>query len=165
MSLRVRSSWITLLLCGFLISSLAGCGSSGKDPIEELRAVNERNIQRITNLYGAYQSRSNWRGPEDEAEFKSFLKGFNPKRFTRLGIDPNKIEDLFISERDGEHFKIRYGVAGSMMGSDDPVVFEAVGIDGKREVGFLNMVTREVEAAEYDNLWAGNYESTGISRE
>ena len=41
------------------------------------------------------------------------------------------------------------------MGSSEPVIFEAVGVDGKREVGFLNMTQREVDAAEYDQLFAG----------
>ncbi len=40
-------------------------------------------------------------------------------------------------------------------GSAEPAVFEATGSNGKRMVGFLNMVQKEVDAADYDTLWAG----------
>ena len=41
------------------------------------------------------------------------------------------------------------------MGSSEPVIFEAVGVDAKRMVGFLNMEQREVDEAEYRSLWSG----------
>jgi hypothetical protein len=136
-----------------LVGLVTGCSNSS-DPVDTLASVNETNLQRLANLYFTYQSKHDWRGPADEAEFKSFLRGYNPAKLTRIGIDPNKIDDLFLSERDGQPFKIRYGIPGSSMGSSAPVIFEATGIGGKRLVGFLNMQQREVDAAEYDALWS-----------
>ena len=130
-----------------------GCGSP--DPADLLAEANDTNIQRLANLYQAYQSRHNWRGPQDEEEFKTFLKGWNPEKLARIGVDPKAIDDVFISARDGQPFKIRYGVPGHVLGSDAPVVFEATGVDGRRMVGFLNMTSREVDAEEYDRLWSG----------
>lgn len=124
-----------------------------QDPADLLAAANDSNIQRLANLYEAFQSRHNWQGPQDEEEFKAFLKGWNPKKLSNIGVDPKTIDQVFISERDGEPFKVRYGIPGHVMGSDAPVIFESTGIDGKRRVGFLNMTTREVDAAEYDRLW------------
>ena len=72
---------------------------------------------------------------------------------------------LFVSPRDNQPFKIRYGVQGSIMGSSEPVIFEATGVDGKREVGFLNMTEKEVDAAEYDALWAGKAAPATPSRQ
>lgn len=141
---------IGALLAGFV----AGCSNSS-NPESALASVNGTNLQRLANLYIAYQSENDWRGPADEAEFKEFLRNYNPANLQRIGIDPSKIDELFISERDGEPFKIRYGVAGSVMGSSEPVVFEATGDGAHRQVGFLNMTQREVDAAEYDALWAG----------
>ena len=41
------------------------------------------------------------------------------------------------------------------MGSSEPVIFEAKGVNALRNVGFLNMVQGEVDDAEYNDLWAG----------
>jgi hypothetical protein len=142
------------VFCGCLLGGmLVGC-SSRTDPDSAIASVNETNLQRLANLYFTYQSKHEWRGPANEAEFKSFLRGYNPRKLTRIGIDPNAIDDLFISERDGQPFKIRYGVVGSAMGSAEPVVFESTGDGERRLVGFLNMQQREVDEAEYNALWS-----------
>ncbi len=139
-----------------LTSALHGCGRN-TDPHDALASVNETNIQRLANLYFTYQSKHDWRGPADEAKFKDFLRSYNAAKLTRIGIDPNAIDELFISERDGQPFKIRYGVAGSAMGSSEPVIFESSGDGETRLVGFLNMKQRAVDEAEYQALWAGNF--------
>jgi hypothetical protein len=151
---RLHTSATSLAICILSGGFLAGCGDS-TDPDSAIAAVNEQNIQRLANLYFAYQMKHEWHGPPDEQAFKQFLRGYNPAKLTRIGIDPNAIDEVFVSERDGEPFTIRYGVLGSAMGSSEPVIFEAKGVSGRRNVGFLNMVQREVEDAEYNDLWAG----------
>jgi hypothetical protein len=143
-----------LVLGGCLFSGLvAGC-SSHTDPDSAIASVNQTNIERLANLYVTYQSQHDWHGPANEADFKSFLRGYNTHKLTRIGIDPNAIDKLFISERDGKPFKVRYGVLGSAMGSSAPVVFESTGNGGKRLVGFLDMQQREVDESEYKSLWS-----------
>lgn len=137
-----------------MLCVLAGC-RRGIDPDAAIAKVNETNIQRLANLYLTYQMKNGWQGPADEATFKKFISSYNPKKLTRIGIDPNAIDALFVNDRDGQPFKIRYSVAGSAMGCSEPVVFESTGDDGKRVVGFLNMEQRQVEDAEYNDLWAG----------
>jgi hypothetical protein len=134
---------------------LAGCGGAA-DPADALAQANSSNIQRLANLYVSFQSRNEWRGPADEAAFKGFIRAYSPDKLKRIGVDPAAVDALFISERDNGPFKIRYGVPGSAMGSSDPVIFESTGVDGRRQVGFLSMTQREVDAAEYDQLWSGN---------
>ncbi len=138
---------------------MAGCSNSS-DPTNALAKANETNLQRIANLYFAFQTENDWRGPADEAQFKKYIHSINPDKLTRIGIDPAKIDELFISERDGQPFKIRYGVPGNVRGSSEPVVFEATGDGDKRLVGFLNMQQREVDAAEYDSLWSATAPQT-----
>jgi hypothetical protein len=143
-----------VLLCVCLLTGLLiGC-SRRTDPDSAIASVNGTNIQRLANLYFTYQSQHEWRGPADEAEFKSFLEKYNPHKLARIGVDPNALDKLFINERDGQPFKIRYGVRGSAMGSSAPVIFESTG-DGKgRLVGFLDMQQREVDESEYNSLWS-----------
>lgn len=142
---------------------LAGCGG-GVDIDEALARVNSTNAQRLANLYFTHHTKNEWRGPVDEAAFKSFIRSYNPKKLERIGVDPNAIDVLFTSERDGQPFKIRYSVKGSAMGSSEPVIFESLGVEGRRQVGFLNMTQREVDEAEYESLWAGDVQPTNARR-
>lgn len=145
---------VSSLLATLVLALATGC-SSGDNSASALASANNSNIQRLANLYVAFQSEHDWRGPNDETEFKTFLGSIAPAKLERIGIDPNSIDALFISERDGQPFAIRYGVRGSVMGSAEPVIFEAVGDGNGRLVGFLNMTQREVDPAEYDTLKSG----------
>ena len=143
-----------VVIGGCVVAGLfVGC-SSGSDPDSAIASVNKTNIQRLANLYPTYQSLHEWHGPADEVQFKTFLHGFNAHMLSRIGVDPNAPDQLFVSERDGQPFKIRYGVQGSSMGSSAPVIFESVGGGKGRLVGFLDMQQREVDESEYNSLWS-----------
>lgn len=150
---RVRSCKCFLGLLGLLSLSmlLGGCG--GTTPESALRDANRTNIQRLANLYTHYQFSNKFQGPADETAFREFIQGPGRESLEKMGITMSNLDDLFINERDGETFKIRYGVPTSTRGSKEPVIFESTGKGGKRMVAFLNMVQREVDAAEYDQLW------------
>jgi hypothetical protein len=135
-----------------MIAPLCGCVNA-TNPADALAAANSSNIQRLVNLYIAFQMQHNWRGPANEGEFKQFVQGVDPKKLERIGIDVTKIDNLFVNERDNQPFKIKCRVPGNMMGASDPVIFEAEGVDGKRLVGRLNMTQEETDAATYDQLW------------
>ena len=160
-----KTSFLSIGVIGscLLIGVLFGCAHDVNQD-EAIAKVNETNIQRLANLYFTYQMNNEWQGPANEGEFKEFIRSYNPDKLARIGIDSSAIDELFISERDGQAFRIRYSVAGSAMGSSEPVIFESVGVGGKRLVGFLNMVQREVDEAEYNDLWAGT-SSTSQPRE
>jgi hypothetical protein len=150
--LNIKLARFVVLSGSLLAGLLVGC-SSHTDPDAAIARVNGTNMQRLANLYFTYQSQHDWHGPPDEADFKSYLHGYNAHKLSRIGVDPNALDKLFVSERDGQPFKIRYGVQGSAMGSSAPVIFESTG-DGKgRQVGFLDMQQREVDDSEYNSLW------------
>ena len=137
----------------------AGCGSdvSTDDLVAQANATN---IERLASLYTGYQSEHDWVGPRDEAAFKAYVRAFDPQKLKRIGIDPAVADGLFTSERDGQPFKIRYAVKGSVMGSSEPVIFEQAGVNGRRQVGFLDMTEREVDDAEYQTLWTQRAQTT-----
>ncbi len=160
-----RTNLQRLIVCVSLTALLlAGC-LGRKGPDQAIADANSTNIQRLANLYFTYQMKHDWQGPPDEVSFREFLKAYSPQKLERIGIDPAAIDDLFISERDGQPFNIRYSVTGSMMGSNEPVIFESEGIRGQRMVGFLDMEQREVDESEYDDLWSGKIQPTHLSRE
>jgi hypothetical protein len=148
------------MVVGLAATILSGC--SPVDPKDSLAAVNSNNIQRLANLYFTYQSRHDWRGPANEGQFKAFLKNYNPEKLARIGIEAGKIDEIFINERDGQPFKVRYGVPGSAMGSSEPVIFEAEGVDGVRLVGRLNMTQEETDAAKYEELWGSKVNKVAV---
>ena len=150
---------LVLVFAGTCLVVSTGCGSSST-PESVMAEMNNQNIKRLANMYLMYQEEHNWQGPEDEESLKTFIREYRPKILNRMGIDPAKTDDLFVNERDGEPFKIRYGVPGSMMGCPEPAVFEAVGKNGKKMVAFLNMVQREVDEAEYNDLLEGKVTSS-----
>ena len=152
--MRVISANLLLIMLAVTLLHFAGC-SGGNSPESKLAELNDSNIKRLANLYFTYQKYHNWIGPVDEEEFKTFIREYSPRKLKRIGIDPAMTDELFVNERDGQPFKIRYEVVGSMMGCSKPVIFESVGVGSKKMVGFLNMTQREVEQAEYDDLWEG----------
>jgi len=154
---------VQLLLSGLLVAVTALVGCSQSSPESSVASLNESNVQRLTNLYFAYQKKFDLIGPKDEQDFRQFVQGISAEKLTRIGLDPSSIDAVFVSERDGQPYKIRYRVKGNIRGSDEPVVFESQGVDGKRMVGFLNMTQREVDAAEYEQLW-GSKAVAGSSR-
>lgn len=156
-----------LLIAGLSISSLTGSAGCGRDssPRAVLAKVNKCNIQRLANLYHKYQSEHRWVGPPNEEAFRKYVSSLPPSRLEMLGIDPNDIENLFRSERDGETFNIRFNVPGSAMGKIDPVIFERVGVKGKRRVGFTNKPPLEVTDELYENYLAGNFTPDNQTRQ
>ncbi|MCA9239658.1 MAG: hypothetical protein KDA37_05650 [Planctomycetales bacterium] len=154
-----RCVWLVLPL----VVAAPGCG--GRGPESELAALNQTNIQRVTNLYFAYQKKNRFQGPPNEAAFKEFVNGLDAQKLERIGVDPAGVENTFVSERDGKPFRIRYGVQGSAMGSQEPVVFEDAGVGDSRQVGFLNLTQRDVDPAEYEQLWSGKVQLDSVVRQ
>ena len=155
------NGFVTALLA---LAVLSGCTGS-VDPSNAVAAANSSNIQRVANLYLAYQGDNNWVGPTDEEKFREFIRNLSPQILNRISVDPANLDQVFVSERDGQPFKIRYKVVGNSMGSTEPVVFESVGVDGQRMVGTLGMTQLEVDDAEYESLWAGKGTAATPGRE
>jgi hypothetical protein len=74
-----------------------------------------------------------------------------PHRLEMMRVDPAKVDDLFVCERDGQPFIIKYGQSGGIM-SKLPVVFEKEGRDGMRQVAFTNGQVEEADSARYQEL-------------
>src|SRR5215212_3805188 len=62
---RVTKRAGAALAIGVLLAGLAGCG--GDPTAKEVAALNQSNIQRVANLYTAFQTYKAGRGPKSEA--------------------------------------------------------------------------------------------------
>jgi hypothetical protein len=145
----------TRIVCaafGILAAGFLGC--SRDKTAEQVGEMNKSNIQRISNMYAAYQNMKGGGGPKDEADLKAWIRDYDPAKLAMMKIDANNLDGLFTSERDSKPFKIRYKVGGGR-GSVDPVVFEQEGVGGKKQVGFTGGRVDEVDDDTYKQLWAG----------
>jgi hypothetical protein len=148
-----------LLMLACAVAVVAGCVHESAD--SRVAAMNDSNIRRLANLYNAFQVRKGMKGPKDEAEFKHFIQQeYSPEKLQRMQVDPQNVDALFTSERDGEPFVIRYGVSGGLS-TVDPVVFEQKGVGGKRQVAFTGGTVEEVDDSRYDQLLSGSASKSG----
>lgn len=135
----------------FAMTLSVGCGNPN-DASGIVADRNNTNVARVRNCYNLYISYNQRQPPKNKEELIEFLSkpGFKDK-LKMGGIDQDALADIFISERDNEEIKVRWGKGGGLV--DAPIAFESVGVDGKRLVGFA--VPREVGDSEYDDLWSG----------
>ena len=152
----MKAQSILLICCAGLSVLLAtGCGLNSGPSLADF---NDNNIKKLRGAYGMYLVAHNLQGPKSEQDFKEFLTT-SPSaiaRMAKMGVSEDKILDIFISERDGQPFKVRYGLQGL---ADYPIIFEAEGVDNKRFVAFST--PRELGPEEYEAAWSGGSDSQG----
>lgn len=155
MSMPAKTVRLLLLVSFLAIPLLSGCGGRGSSADQMVAANNDTNVKRLGNLYGFFHLKNQFRGPKDEAEFKKFIGEQDAARLKLAGITSSDVSNLFVSERDKQPFKIRYGVNTQLRGPSLAVIFEADGADGKRQVGFTGGSMEEVDTSRYDELFSG----------
>lgn len=160
--LRSRMLLFSVLAVVCMASLLIGCG--GSRIADAVAAANSTRIQQLYNCYALFRHQNRYQGPKDEAAFKEFLRDSRyQKNLKLMQIDLDEIDDLFVSDRDGEPFKVRYGVNG--LGSI-AVIFESKGVNGKRMVALEKPI--EVDEQEYEAYWSGkkrpSNDTSGMSR-
>jgi hypothetical protein len=138
---------------GLVLVLIASIGCSSSKVAEGVAAANSANIKRVGNLYGSYFVHNSWEGPKSEEGLKRYIHdSLNPKKLEMMGIDPQNVDAIFISERDHKSFKVRWGLSVPPL-SAVSVVFEQEGVGGKKQVGTTNGEVHEVDDAEYQRLW------------
>lgn len=146
-----RSSRTFFTMYFALIAStlpLLGCSDRVADGVA---AMNRTKLQQLYNCYKLYSNNHGYQGPIDKEKLTEFLlQDRYKKNLMRMQIDRENLDDLFINDRDGKPFKIRWGVNGF---GDKAVIFEEEGVDGKRFVALQE--AREVDDREYEALWSG----------
>jgi hypothetical protein len=146
---------ITCLTCIIALSIILAAGCSD-GTASSIASYNNANIKRLTNLYSSYQAAHSFQGPTDEASLRSFVKDQAPWRLQLMQVDADKLDELFISERDHKPFKVKYGVV-SGPGAVNALVFEQQGTSGKRQVGLNGGTVEEADEAQYKEMWEGHW--------
>lgn len=145
---------LALLLC------ISGC-SGGPDGEEVLKAANKTNGERLANAYSFYQNK-NGAGPADVETFKAFIQSEIPAELKRtMDIPSGSLDELFVSERDGQPFFIRPEAPRPNIGSvSQAVVIESQGVGGTIQVFFTGPKMEEVPAADAEAYKSGDKDVT-----
>ncbi|MBX9681750.1 MAG: hypothetical protein K2X38_23575 [Gemmataceae bacterium] len=99
----------------------------------------EPTLTQLVTYYGRYVGQNKGTPPPNEQALKDFVKK----------VDANRnLDELMISPRDKQPYVVRYGVKPSMGGKQPVIAHEAVGVGGKKLVGFAAGEVREMNDAE-----------------
>jgi hypothetical protein len=125
-----------------------GSGCAKKDSGVETREMSRVRI--LTNLHAMATTKIGHL-PRDEQEFKQAIAKLQVNLEKRKA---GSIDELFISERDGQPLVVIYG-SGSV--DSDVVVYEQNGVNGKRMVGHRIGMVEEVDESELKKLTASKH--------
>jgi hypothetical protein len=128
------------------LAVLVGCGQGPRDAKSIIREANDVNGRRLVNLYGQYQA-IHGHSPKTEQAFRKGIEARGPSALEEMGVPTGDLSPLFVSERDGQPFEVRYA-APYMPGSRQALVFESRGLEGKRAVYFTGGTVVQVPESE-----------------
>jgi len=135
--------------------AILGCGRG--DVLSEFNEKNKTNVAKVSTCFKIFASRNENRAPKSQEELVAFMTEERvAKNLERLGLNPDTLDSIFVSERDNKPLKIRWGVDWDPE-MPTPVAFEVDGADGIRPVG-ADVVLEVSDEDEYEELWQGNYE-------
>ena len=107
----------------------------------------------MTRLLGRYRGQ-NGELPRDANQFKDFLRKLDKTTLDGHGVDPNDLDKLLTSSRDGKPFvwcdRKYMGTAASPVGA--VMIYEQDGKDGKRMVAYEVGKIEEVDQATFKQL-------------
>lgn len=161
---------LKLILLVVVVACLSGCSNKSARDTEFVRNANDTNIKKVLTAYRLYASRFSYTGPKSKDELINFIKTNEKieKNLERIGLERENIEEIFVSENDGEEFTVRWGkfVNPDEKRAKEPIVFEKVGKDGVRLVMISNKKILEVtDDAKYEKLLKGKINSKDAKTE
>lgn len=132
---------------GLLLAIASGCAQR-----ESTQAQVASNLKPLAVLYGKFTGSHRGRSPENEKEFKDYIKSLSESDLAALKI--SDAEKLFVSARDGQPYVVVYGGPKGPAGSSSSpvVVYEQVGVGGKRFVATALGAIEEVADARFREM-------------
>lgn len=129
-------------------AAVLGCGGPSRPS-----HFTDTPIKKFCVLYTKYALTHNMLGPPDEAAFKEYIRQADAEMVRDIGFDPKNVDALFVSPRDGRPFRVLWKMKAGDPRGGPVIVFESVGVAGKRQVGRL-FGTRyeELDEAELKKL-------------
>jgi ABC-type dipeptide/oligopeptide/nickel transport system ATPase component len=155
--MRIHRWSICFFVVVAIVAGVSGCGSSS-DVKSIMKSINDSNGKRLANFYAMYQTRSRTlTGPVDQQALEKFIVSVNPAELDAMGVAVDEVGQLFVSERDGKPFVVRYGVKKPpVLGGHQAVICEAEGKGGTVAVFMTGPKVVEVSASEIESYMRGD---------
>jgi hypothetical protein len=140
------SWWVAIT--GAALFAAAGC--SRDDPLKSPSAQRLRGLAMVYLNYAAARGA----GPPNEAAFHKYAHSLEAIALQMAGVDPQRVDDIFVSPRDNEPFVVLYGVGISQIsGKSAPLIaYEKTGVGGKRLVAYANTKLEYVNEERFKEL-------------
>jgi len=123
----------------WFVSFLAGCGP--EQAAEEM-SRRSSNLKALAVLYRQYATQNGGYPPAHEEEFKAFIQGQGFEQYDSETI--TKLEDFFISPRDGQPYIVVYGDGRNQL--PEILAYERVGtVTGRWVVSSMTTVAEVQE--------------------
>lgn len=143
--MKTAARFFSCLAATLILLHTAGCSDSRT---QASRAAQTSHLRTLISLYNAASAKIG-RPPADEASFKQFIVDDSMQVLEKMQIA--SADDLFISERDGQPFVVRYRHTLKFK-TPNIVAYEQTGVDGRRQIGFRLGVIEEVDAQRFAEL-------------
>lgn len=146
--------------------AIIGCQSAPEQQIKEaFKAAFPDNGRRVAVLYARCMGSptrptrgpDDFAGPADEASLRRFISAMPSEALAEIGIANAESPELFTSERDGQPFRIRYGIKGPLT-TTYAILCESKGVNGLVKVFKSDGSSTEVAADEAEKYLAGEYD-------
>lgn len=135
---------LVMLTFGLMAVCLLGC-SNGSDAARQKQTSHLRTLISFYNAAGRVQGGV----PQSEEKLREYIEAEGKPVLERLEIPT--VDDLFVSERDGQPFTVFYGKKPKGV-RPDVVAYETTGVDGTRQVGFSLGMIQDVDETEFREL-------------
>lgn len=137
----------------YLCILFGGCSPPGPEPAPPTQG----RLRALVVLRGQFLGQHRGQPPRDEAEFRAFAE---QQQASLASFDVKSVDELFVSDRDGEPFVINYSAAASSgppaptnpAGPGSWVAHERTGVGGKRWIALDPGQIEEVDEARLREL-------------
>lgn len=163
---RLSGRYQCLAVLCVAAASVAGCQASPEQQVKDaFRNEFRENGRRVAVMYARQMSsptkpvmgRDDFTGPATEAALRRFIAATPSAALEEIGIKSAESTELFTSERDGQPFRVRYGIKGPVT-TTYALLCETKGVDGRVKVFKSDGSFVEVPAEEADAYMAGKHD-------
>lgn len=143
-----------LILIPAVVAAALGAAGCGED--EALSSTTAAKLRGLARVYLDYSVPKNGAGPADQATLSKHIKKLPEHVLAANGVDPELGDGLFVSDRDGQPFVVRYGQSiGMISGTSTQVIaHEQTGVRGKKLVTFVSGKVELADDARLQELLA-----------
>jgi hypothetical protein len=159
----IREGLVAVIVATAVVT---GCQPSPEQQVKDaFRSEFRENGRRVAVFYGRFMGSpkkpvsgpNGFKGPKDEVELRKFIAASPSEALEEMGIKSAEAPELFTSERDGQPFRVRYGITGPTT-TTYAVLCEAQGVNGRVKVFKSDGGSMEVAADEAEAYMAGKHD-------